>query len=122
MNDDNLYNNLSNLLKIFQNKPHQLSKFLLESDALNSTFLKKIKSSSKLAQLDNSDLEKHFTTIDDMRDFYNSFISDTGSKSKNKEDLFAELLLKIKEAIDNENYEEAARIRDYMKKNNFKKS
>jgi len=46
---------------------------------------------------------------------------ENSKKKKTKEELLEELTQKIKDACDRENYEEAARIRDYIIKNNLKK-
>lgn len=121
--DHELYKNLVNLLKVFQNKPNQLAKFLCESDGLTKNFQNKIKNSSHLQKLDELDLVPHFSTIDDLNDYYNSILTGVSeNNSKNRDDLHKELLNKIQVAIDAENYEEAARIRDYMIKNNFKRN
>jgi excinuclease UvrABC helicase subunit UvrB len=90
---------------------------------LTTTFKKKIKDSSKLKELDPTETPLHFLSIEDLKDYYNSLISEQEKKpSKSRDDLHKELLKKIKDAIDIENYEEAARLRDYMIKNNFKKN
>lgn len=121
--DNDLYRNLGNLLKIFQNKPNQLAKFLIDAEALTSHFQKKIKSSSRLQKIDEIEIEHHFSTIDELKDYYDSFLFEKQiKKSKSRDDIHKELLEKIQAAIQTENYEEAARIRDYMIKNNFKRN
>ncbi len=42
-------------------------------------------------------------------------------KRKTKQEILDELTSKIREEVDNENYEEAARIRDYIIRNNLRK-
>ena len=116
--------NLNNLFKLFKNRPNYLTRFLLDANAFNDSFLKKIKSNSKLSEdFKESELNNYFNSIEDMKDYYSSFINelDITKKKKSKEQILEELTIKIKEAIDNENYEEAARIRDYMIRNNLKK-
>ena len=58
-----------------------------------------------------------------MKDHYSLFINDVEihKKKKTKEEIIEELTAKIKQAVEEENYEEAARIRDYMLRNNLKK-
>ena len=57
-----------------------------------------------------------------MKDHYSLYINDVEihKKRKTKEEIIEELTNKIKSAINDENYEEAARIRDYMIRNNLK--
>ena len=117
--------NLNNLFKLFKNRPNYLTRFLLDANAFNDSFLKKIKSNSKLSEdFKESELNNYFNSIEDMKDYYSSFINelDITKKKKSKEQILEELTIKIKEAIDNENYVEAARIRDYMIRNNLKKN
>jgi protein-arginine kinase activator protein McsA len=117
--------NLLSLLKLFNGRPHHLAQFLLENDALNDSFLKKLNQSSKLSKfkIDDKSFVPKFNNIDEMKDYYNSFINEIeGSiKNKTKEEIELELSEKIRIAIESENYEEAARIRDYMIKNKLKK-
>jgi cysteinyl-tRNA synthetase len=122
MNNSEL--NLVNLFKLFKNRPHHLTRFLLDQDALKDNFLKKINNNSKLSNLDSTDINEYFNSIDDMKDHYSLYINDVeiSKRKKTKEELIEELNLKIKESIELENYEEAARIRDYMIRNNLKKN
>jgi len=122
MNNSEL--NLVNLFKLFKNRPYHLTRFLLDQDALKDNFLKKINNNSKLSDVENTDINEYFNSIDDMKDHYSLYINDVeiSKRKKTKEELIEELNLKIKEAIELENYEEAARIRDYMIRNNLKKN
>ena len=122
MNNSEL--NLVNLFKLFKNRPHHLTRFLLDQDALKDNFLKKINNNSKLSNLDSTDINEYFNSIDDMKDHYSLYINDVeiSKRKKTKEELIEELNLKIKESIELENYEEAVRIRDYMIRNNLKKN
>jgi cysteinyl-tRNA synthetase len=122
MNNSEL--NLVNLFKLFKNRPHHLTRFLLDQDALKDNFLKKINNNSKLSNLDSADINEYFNSIDDMKDHYSLYVNDVeiSKRKKTKEELIEELNLKIKESIELENYEEAARIRDYMIRNNLKKN
>jgi excinuclease UvrABC helicase subunit UvrB len=116
--------NLNNLFKLFKNRPNYLTRFLLDANAFNDSFLKKVKNNSKLSEdFNESELNNYFNSIEDMKDYYSSFINelDSTKKKKSKEQILEELTIKIKEAINNENYEEASRIRDYIIRNNLKK-
>jgi cysteinyl-tRNA synthetase len=115
--------NLNNLFKLFKNRPNYLTRFLLDANAFNDSFLKKVKNNSKLSEdFNESELNNYFNSIEDMKDYYSSFINelDSTKKKKSKEQILEELTIKIKEAINNENYEEASRIRDYIIRNNLK--
>ena len=120
------YENLLVVLKLFQNRPHHLTKFLIENKALNSEFLSKISDSDKLSDMAKNGIKDnylHFNTISEMKKYYSSLVDDLENlkRKKTKEELTEELNQKLKEAIESENYEEASRIRDYMKLNNIQK-
>jgi hypothetical protein len=120
------YENLLIVLKLFQNRPHHLTKFLIENKALNSDFLSKLSDSDKLSDMSKNgikDYHLHFNTISEMKKYYSSLIDDLENlkRKKTKEELTEELNEKLKFAIESENYEEASRIRDYMKINNIQK-
>lgn len=114
--------NLVNLLKLFKDRPNHLARFLLDQDAFTDKFLKKINSNKNLSLEKVDDLDTYFNSIDEMKDYYSLYINDIEihQKKKTKEEIIEELSEKIKIAISEENYEEAARIRDYMIRNNLK--
>jgi hypothetical protein len=120
------YENLLVVLKLFQNRPHHLTKFLIENKAINPDFLSKISDSDKLSDMAKNGIKDnflHFNTISEMKRYYSSLIDDLENlkRKKTKEELSIEINQKLKDAIENENYEEASRIRDYMKVNNIQK-
>lgn len=119
------HSNLLILLKLFQDRPNHLANFLLENDALSESFIKKLNDSDRLIEISENLNEKdiYFNSIDEMNRFYKLIIDDleTIKKKKTKAELIIELNQKIQDAILNEDYEEAARIRDYIIKNNLKK-
>ncbi len=126
MNNE-IYKNLLVLLKLFQNRTSHLSDFLIENDALKSEFIEKINNNSKLSEMTLSDIKDnhlHFNSINEMKDYYKSLVDDLENlkNKKTKEEFIIELNDKLSKAIDNENYEEAVRIRDYMKLNNINKN
>ena len=118
MKKDNINKNLIALLKLFNNRPYHLSQFLIDNNALNNDFIKKLDTNDKLINIDNEDLQ--FNTIDDMKNYYNSLVEDTDNK-KSKKDITKDINKKLRKAIENEKYEEAAQIRDYMILNKIKK-
>ena len=54
MKNDDLYNNLVTLLKMFKNRPHHLAKYFIENSSLDKDFIRKISENGKL---------KHFRLI-----------------------------------------------------------
>lgn len=121
------YQNLLVVLKLFQNRPHHLTNFLIENKAINPDFLEKITDSDKLSDMANNGIKDnylHFNSISEMKKYYKSLLDDLeGLKNrKTKEELEIELNEKLQTAIQNENYEEASRIRDYMRVNNISKN
>jgi protein-arginine kinase activator protein McsA len=116
--------NLVNFFKLFKNRPHHLTRFLLDQDALTDKFLKKINNNQRLTEIERFDTNESFNSIDEMKDHFSLYINDVeiNSKKKTKEEVIDELTQRIKDAVDNENYEEAAKIRDYMIRNNLKKN
>jgi excinuclease UvrABC helicase subunit UvrB len=127
MNEDELYQKLVILLKLFKNRPYHLAKYLIDNSAFNKSFLDKISKSSKLDEIledekfDNF-LPIYFSNISQMEEFYESLLEDIREISKRSEvDMIKELNEKLDNLIKNEKYEEAARLRDYMTKNSIKR-
>jgi len=119
MDDSKKNSNLLSLIDLFKYRPNHLTQFLLENNAFNDRFLEKLASLPLIEGTTNL----QFNTIDDMKDYFQSLVDDTQKLDiiKNKKKMEEDLSFKIKEAIKNENYEEAAKIRDYMNKNNLKR-
>jgi hypothetical protein len=120
------FDNFLVILKLFKNRPYHLSKFLIENKAINPDFLKKINDNDTLSDMSVngvSDKQLHFNSISDMNKYYSSIIDDLENlrRKKTKDELEIELNFKLKKSIEMEDYEEAARIRDYMKTNNLSK-
>jgi protein-arginine kinase activator protein McsA len=121
MKDENIHKNLITLLKLFKNRPYHLSKYLLDNDAFNQDFINKIKNSSKLSSM-NSEISNYFSSITEMEQFYNSLLEDSKLPMKvSKKSLSITLSEKLQQLIDDERYEEAAALRDYMLANGIKK-
>lgn len=135
MENEEIYRSLVILLKMFKNRPYHLAKYLVENSALTDNFIKKLKNSDKLKEI--SDDEKtdeqrllpmpvpvYFVDISQMENFYSSFIDDIQQLSKEKgiEEVTKELNKKLDDLLKQEKYEEAARVRDYMSRNNIKRN
>ena len=135
MENEELYRSLVILLKMFKNRPYHLAKYLVENSALTEEFIQKLKKSDKLKEMNEEEKSSeqkllpvpvpvYFLDISHMENFYNSFIDDIKqlSKEKNLEEITKELNNKLDELIKQEKYEEAARVRDYMSRNNIKRN
>lgn len=108
--------NLLILFKLFKDRPNHLARFLLENDAFNKVFLDKLNKNGKLSEIKNiDDIKKDFDDIEDMKEFYNSLINTPAIRRRVQKDIISEITNKIEKALEKENYEEAARLRDYLK-------
>lgn len=121
-NDSEIHKRLITLLKLFKNRPYHLAKYLLDNSALSEEFTKHLLESKKISDLSETDMEmvKNFTSISKMEDFYTSLINDINDKDK--ENIEKEINKKLNDLISKERYEEAAKIRDYMKRNGIKRN
>jgi excinuclease UvrABC helicase subunit UvrB len=119
---------------MFKNRPYHLAKYLVENSALTEDFIKKIKNSDKLKEMNEDEKSSeqkllpvpvpvYFVDISQMENFYNSFIDDIKQLSKEKsiEEITKDLNKKLDDLIKQEKYEEAARVRDYMMRNNIER-
>ena len=122
--DNEEYKNLVILLNMFKNRPHHLAKYLIENSAITEDFIKKLKYSEKLKKISNENDTPYFTDISKMDEFYNSFIDDIKQLSKEKgiEEVTRDLNKKLYKFILQEKFEEAAKLRDYMSRNNIKRN
>ena len=78
MENEELYRNLVNLLKMFKNRPYHLAKYLIENSAFSKDFIKKVSENGKLTNLSEDSDEKtkqpiYFLDIGKMNDHYNTF-------------------------------------------------
>jgi hypothetical protein len=119
MSEEKIYRNLVRLLKLFQNRPNHLAKYLIDNVAFNDLFLKLLLESEKLSDLENTP-PPFFKDIDEMNEYFNVFDSSYKSKKKNPKKILEDLTKKLEECIRLEKYEDAIRIRDYMIKMGFK--
>jgi hypothetical protein len=125
MENEDLYRNLVIFLKMFKNRPYHLAKHLIENSALTDDFIAKIIKSPDLSDLASEKEEGknlpvvYFADINAMNDYYNSLTEENVRKSK--EEIIRDLNLRLERLIDEEKYEDAARLRDYMSKNKIKR-
>jgi excinuclease UvrABC helicase subunit UvrB len=106
---------LSKFLSFFINRPNHLSKYLMDNDALNKDFLNKI-SSVDLPEITESKMvEVYFVDINQMNIFFKNLLNKEKYPDSNNEDLIQELEKELQKSISEERYEDAIRIRDYLK-------
>ena len=134
--DNEIKENLIILLKIFKDKPQYLIKFLLENNAFTEDFLTNIFNSEELNRLKNLEIEEcnedlilelpHFKKISDMNSYLKKIVNNTELSSKQEniydritKELKTKLVQNLKEAVEKEDYEEAAKLRDRMKELNI---
>lgn len=120
MDNENLYKNLVLLIKMFKNRPYHLAKYLIENSALTENFINAVEENARLKKTDISDDESrlpviYFADINQMNEYYNSLTEE--NKTKSPEEVEKSLNEKLKSLIEEERYEDAARLRDYMQKN-----
>jgi hypothetical protein len=120
-NKDDIYKKLITLLRLFKNRPYHLAKYLIDNSALSKDFIDNLLNSKKIVELSELDMDitKNFTSISQMEDFYTSLINDTDFK--NDKEVQEKLNYKLNELIKNEKYEDAANLRDYMKRKGIKR-
>lgn len=126
MENEDFFRNLVNLLKMFKNRPHHLAKYLIENSALQTDFADRIKENYKLKSLsedENKYQNIYFSDIAQMNDFYSSFSDDMKKMNvgKSPEEIANDLNQRLDGFVKDEKYEDAARLRDYMTKNNIKR-
>lgn len=126
MENEDLYRNLVILLKMFKNRPFHLAKYLIDNSALKDDFLKKLANNEKLkefSQDENLKSKTLFLDINQMNDYYNSLTDDIKKigVAKTPEEIAEALNQKLESLINEENYEDAANLRDYMFRNNIKR-
>ena len=127
MEYDDLYRNLVVLLKMFNNRPYHLAKYLIDNDALRDNFIKNISDNGKLNDISkDDDVEMklmYFLDIGKMNDYYNKITDEVNllALTKSPEEIEFEINEKLDNLIFDENYEEAVRLRDYMITNKIKR-
>lgn len=106
---------LSKLLAFFLNRPSHLAKYLLDSNALTDDFLIKLKS-VELPDIEKSKInETYFTDIKQMNNFYFNLLNKEKYPDLNPENLTSDLSRELEKCIIEERYEDAIRIRDFLK-------
>ena len=114
-NYKNINNKLSKLLSFFINRPNHLARYLLDSNALTSEFIEKISN----VDLPDSEKQKihevYFVDINQMNTFFRNLLNKEKYPDTDPENLYLELTSELEKCILEERYEDAIRIRDYLK-------
>ena len=115
------FKNLVKFLKFFINRPNHLAKFLIDNNVLDKEFLKKLPNLNS-SSMDESEVQTmYFTNIRQMNTYFSKLIENKKNTSS-EETLIEELQIELERCIFEERYEDAIRIRDYLKKNQQKKN
>lgn len=117
MDDKKFIDNFIKLIKLFKNNPHFLTKFLLTNYAFDKKFVKTIENSEFLSKLKRKDYSLNFKNFDEMNKYFMNIVNSSVSDIKESEKKFNDTLMNL---INEEKYEDASKLRDYMKKNNIK--
>ncbi len=102
---------LVKLLKIFKDHPYMLADFLNKNNAMSSTFRKRL---IKATIKDRNNI--NFTDFTKMIEYYDSIIVD--NPYKHPPDIYWND--KLMEAVNEQRFEDAANIRDYMLNKGYK--
>lgn len=104
MNKQDKYELLAALLSRFDNKKWLLSKFLIDNDAISDSFLKSINTENL------SQETPVFHDLTQLNDYLNRLIDKECAVKR------IDLEKKLQELLQEERYEEAAKLRDWLKK------
>ncbi|CAG7581626.1 MAG: hypothetical protein SLAVMIC_00935 [uncultured marine phage] len=126
--NDNLYRNLVILLKIFKNRPNHLAKYLIDNSAFTSEFIENLINSEKLNKMNPNETQSYFSeplnldapyfsNYEQMNDYYNDMMIQETKQLQDPSKIEEELNEKLSEHLNNENYEDAVKLRDYMGRN-----
>jgi hypothetical protein len=111
-----LLDKLFNFFNMFGDKKHLMIKYMLDNNIFNESFIESILNNSNF---NNSVDVPNFNRIEDIFPFYNTLLDDFDNSGDTPEDISYNLNNKLDEYISKDMFEEAIRLRDYMKKNNI---
>lgn len=110
--------NMKNLLSMFEYYDNIMLFVLLENNAFKSDFIEKIVNNQKLID-ENLKVSEHLSYKEFMS-FFSEIINDYDSES-NLSELSTILNEKLNIATNSDDFEEAIKLRDYMKKRGIRK-
>ena len=121
-----LERNLITFLKLFQNRPSHLAKYLLENDSFSDKFKNNVINSDKLDEFSLKYSQGELPTIyflnfKEMLKFYENISNELNIDKLDNDKISDKLNDRLDECIKYEKYEEAIKIRDFMIQNNIKR-
>jgi hypothetical protein len=116
MNKKSHQRKLSKFLSFFINRPNHLAKYLLDNESLNKEFLDKISAVELPESTDPKIVNLYFSDINQMNIFFKNLLNKDKYPDINGETLLEELEKELQNCIMEERYEDAIRIRDYLRK------
>jgi hypothetical protein len=121
-----LERNLITFLKLFQNRPSHLAKYLLENDSFSDNFKNNVINSDKLDEFSLKYSQGELPTIyflnfKEMLKFYENISNELNIDKLDNDKISDKLNDRLDECIKHEKYEEAIKIRDFMIQNNIKR-
>ncbi len=121
-----LERNLITFLKLFQNRPSHLAKYLLENDSFSDKFKNNVINSDKLDEFSLKYSQGELPTIyflnfKEMLKFYENISNELNIDKLDNDKISDKLNDRLDECIKYEKYEEAIKIRDFMMQNNIKR-
>ncbi len=94
---------LANLMRLFGGRHNHLAKFLVDNDAVADAFLRRIDCSALEPRTD-------FSSISEIEGYFASALGSDGPVTE------VDLDERLARLLEDEKYEDAARLRDYMRK------
>lgn len=115
------YDRLTKFLKFFINRPNHLAKYLIDNNLINKEFLKKISDEDlDLEDGDKKIVSVYFLDITQMNNYLTNLTAESRSPKYNR-NIIEELEKELENCISDERYEDAIRIRDYLRNMKIKR-
>lgn len=133
-NEQELRKQLIALLQVFEGKPHLLASYLLHFDVFKKDFKNKLTDNAFLKDV-SDDLKEsgilikpYFTTIESMQEYYNNAFQQAKQQKSNHSQVLKAandeqaLLVQLMCAVDEQEFEKAVRIKQYMEELGYNSS
>ncbi len=118
MNNNELLDKIYNFINMFDDKKHLMIKYMLDNNIFSDSFLKIISNNHSFNNIIELPI---FNNIEDIYPFYNTILDDFDNSGDTMEDIIINLNEKLDDYINKDMFEEAIRLRDYMKRNNIER-
>ena len=122
MNEYKFELNLVILLKLFNERPNHLAKYLIKNNALTEEFKFLVLNSDKLDNIKPINEQLDFSDFNEMYSYFDKLIENNDLSNKLNLDPLSPIELndRLSKLLEEEMFEDAAKLRDYMEKNNIK--